>query len=151
MQAAQPPQEVRTAFDNVNRADQLEQQLIKEAKAYEEKVTLQAEGQAARLLATAEGYKESTIAKAEGETQRFTQILTEYEKAPQITRTRLYIETMEQVFGNTNKILIDQEGGNNMMYLPLDQIMRNTPRERISSSGASLSTPASKLKKPLTL
>ena len=134
MQAAQPPQEVRTAFDNVNRADQLEQQLIKEAKAYEEKVTLQAEGQAARLLATAEGYKESTIAKAEGETQRFTQILTEYQKAPKITRTRLYIETMEEVLGNTNKILIDQEGGNNMMYLPLDQIMRNTPRERISSS-----------------
>jgi len=142
MQAAQPPQEVRTAFDNVNRADQLEQQLIKEAKAYEEKVTLQAEGQAARLLATAEGYKESTIAKAEGETQRFTQILTEYQKAPKITRTRLYIETMEEVLGNTNKILIDQEGGNNMMYLPLDQIMRNTPRERISSSGGSLSTPA---------
>ncbi len=145
MQAAQPPQEVRAAFDEVNRADQLEQQLIKEAQAYEERVVLTAQGQAARLLAEAEGYKQSVIAKAEGETQRFTQILDEYEKAPEVTRSRLYIETMEQVFGNTNKVLIDQEGGNNMMYLPLDQIMRNTQRQRV---GPQQSTTADNIEEP---
>jgi len=128
MQAAVPPQEVREAFDNVNKADQLEQQLIKESKAYEEKVVLEAEGRAARLLAEANGYKEAVIAKAAGEGERFTQVLKEYQKAPEVTRKRLYIETMEQVLGNTNKIIIDQEGGNNMMYLPLDQIMKNSNR-----------------------
>ena len=131
MQAAVPPQEVREAFDNVNKADQLEQQLIKESKAYEEKVVLEAEGRAARLLAEANGYKEAVIAKAAGEGERFTQVLKEYQKAPEVTRKRLYIETMEQVLGNTNKIIIDQEGGNNMMYLPLDQIMKNSNRSQV--------------------
>ena len=134
MQAAQPPQEVREAFDNVNKADQLEQQLIKESKAYEEKVVLEAEGQAARLIAEAEGYKKAIIAQAAGESERFTRILTEYQKAPEVTRKRLYIETMEQVLGNTNKVVIDQEGGNNMIYLPLDQIMKNSNRKSTGSN-----------------
>lgn len=141
MQAAVPPQEVREAFDNVNKADQLEQQLIKESKAYEEKVVLEAEGRAARLLAEANGYKEAVIAKAVGEGERFTQVLKEYQKAPEVTRKRLYIETMEQVLGNTNKIIIDQEGGNNMMYLPLDQIMKNSNRAPIADRSAT-SAPA---------
>jgi len=128
MQAAVPPQEVREAFDNVNKADQKEQQLIKESRAYEEKVVLEAEGQAARLLAEANGYKEAVIAKANGEGQRFTQVLGEYQKAPEITRKRLYIETMQEVLGNANKVVIDQKGGNNVMYLPLDQIMKNSVR-----------------------
>jgi len=134
MQAALPPQEVREAFDNVNKADQLEQQLIKESKAYEEKVVLEAQGLAARLLAEANGYKEAVIAKASGESERFTQVLKEYQKAPDVTRKRLYIETMEQVLGNTNKVIIDQEGGNNMMYLPLDQIMKNSNRTQFTES-----------------
>jgi membrane protease subunit HflK len=139
MQAAVPPVEVREAFDNVNKADQLEQQLIKESQAYEEKVVLEAEGTAARLLAEANGYKEAVIANAAGEADRFSQILTEYQKAPEITRKRLYLETMEQVLGNTSKVIIDQEGGNNMMYLPLDQIMKNSQRSSgiQSSSGSS--------------
>lgn len=129
MQAAVPPQEVREAFDNVNKADQKEQQLIKESRAYEEKVVLEAQGQAARLLAEANGYKEAVIAKANGEGQRFTQILKEYQLAPEITRKRMYIETMEEVLGNANKVVIDQQGGNNIMYLPLDQIMKNSQRD----------------------
>lgn len=135
MQAAQPPMEVREAFDNVNRADQVEEQLIKEAKAYEEKVVLEAQGRAARLLAEANGYKDAVIARAEGEAQRFTKILEEYTKAPEITRKRLYIETMEQVLSNSNKVLIDQKEGNNMMYLPLDQIMQQSQsgRSRINT------------------
>lgn len=128
MQAAVPPQEVSEAFANVNKADQLEQQLIKESRAYEEKVVLEAQGEAARLLEEAKGYKQAVIARANGEGERFTRVLAEYKKAPEVTRTRLYIETMEEVLGKSNKILIDQEGGNNMMYLPLDQIMKNTQR-----------------------
>jgi membrane protease subunit HflK len=139
MQAAVPPQEVREAFDNVNKADQLEQQTIKEAQAYEEKVVLEAQGSAARLLAEANGYKEAVIAGATGEGERFVRVLAEYQKAPEVTRKRLYIETMEEVLGNTNKIMIDQEGGNNMMYIPLDQIMKNSDRtQRVrSNSGES--------------
>lgn len=132
MQAAVPPQEVREAFDNVNKADQLEQQLIKESRAYEEKVVLEAQGQAARLIAEAKGYKEAVIARANGEGERFSQVLEEYLKAPEVTRKRLYIETMEEVLGNTNKIMIDQEGGNNMMYLPLDQIMKNSGQRSVN-------------------
>ena len=142
MQAAQPPREVRDAFDNVNRADQLEQQLIKEARAYEERVVLEAQGQAARLLAEANGYKDAVIARAAGEAERFVQILSEYQKAPDVTRKRLYIETMEEVLANSNKVLIDQEGGNNMMYLPLDQIMKSAREDRLRA-GSSIDTPAS--------
>jgi len=138
MQAAVPPKEVQAAFDNVNKADQFEEQQKKQAQAYEETVVNTAEGQAARLLAEANGYKEAVIAKANGESQRFTQILAEYQKAPEITRKRLYLETMEQVLGSSNKVMIDQQGGNNIMYLPLDQIMKNA---RASQSGAA-SSPA---------
>ncbi|MBT8115535.1 MAG: FtsH protease activity modulator HflK, partial [Arenicella sp.] len=141
MQAAVPPVEVREAFDNVNKADQLEQQLIKESRAYEEKIVLEAQGTAARLEAEATGYKMAVIARAAGEGERFSQVLGEYLKAPEVTRKRLYIETMEEVLGNTNKIVIDQEGGNNMMYLPLDQIMKNTQRNQsvtVSSSASKI-------------
>ena len=140
MQAAVPPIEVREAFDNVNKADQVEQQLIQESKAYEEKVVLEAQGLAARILAEANGYKQAVIARSAGEGERFTQVLSEYQKAPEVTRKRLYLETMEQVLGNSNKIIIDQEGGNNMMYLPLDQIMKNSGRSGNSSSVRSDST-----------
>jgi len=132
MQAAEAPKEVRAAFDNVNKADQLEQQLIKESQAYEEKVVLEAQGSAARLIAEANGYKEAVIARANGEGERFKAVVAEYKKAPDITRKRLYIETMEEVLGNSNKIIIDQEGGNNMMYLPLDQIMKNSSRAQVA-------------------
>ena len=141
MQAAVPPKEVQAAFDNVNKADQVEQQLIKNAQAYEETVVNEAEGFAARLLAEANGYKEAVIANANGESQRFTQILTEYQKAPEITRKRLYIETMQKVLGDANKVVIDQKsGGNNIMYLPLDQIIKNSQSSGSSSQSARGST-----------
>ena len=146
MQAALPPVEVREAFDNVNKADQLEQQLIKESQAYEEKVVLEAQGTAARVIAEANGYKQAVIARAVGEGDRFTQILVQYKRAPGITRKRLYIETMEEVLGNTNKIIIDQEGGNNMMYLPLDQIMKNS--QRVQSGAVQSSPPQSVNQQP---
>jgi len=143
MQAAVPPVEVREAFDNVNKADQVEQQLRKEAQAYEEKVVLEAQGAAARMVEEAKGYKEAVIARATGEAERFTRVLVEYQKAPEVTRSRLYIETMQEVLANTNKVVIDQEGGNNMMYLPLDQIMRNTQQNAPATSSSSTLTTTS--------
>jgi membrane protease subunit HflK len=86
-------------------------------------------------LAEANGYKEAVIAGATGEGERFVRVLAEFQKAPEVTRKRLYIETMEEDLCNTNKIMIDQEGGNNMMYLPLDQIIKNTDRtQRVRSN-----------------
>ena len=141
MQAAVPPREVQAAFDNVNKADQIEQQLKNQAQAYSERIVNEAQGNAARILAEANGYKEAIIANASGESQRFTQVLSEYQKAPAITRKRLYIETMQEVLGNSNKVVIDQKnGGNNVMYLPLDQIIKNSQSRSTSSSSTSNSS-----------
>jgi membrane protease subunit HflK len=126
MQDAQPPEPVQDAFADVVRAREDEQKLINLAEAYANDIIPRARGFAARILQEAEAYKASVIAKAIGETSRFDQVLTEYRKAPDITRDRLYLETMEQVFSNTSKMIIDQpDGGNNVMYLPLDQLLKN--------------------------
>ena len=84
-----------------------------------------ARGAAARKMQEAEGYKEQVLAQAQGETSRFSQLLTEYTKAPDVTRKRLYIETMESVLGNTNNVIVDVKNGSNVMYLPLDKLMQN--------------------------
>lgn len=123
MQRAQPPEEVKAAFDDAVRAREDRERLKNEAEAYANDVIPRARGGAARLLQEAEGYKASTIARAEGDAQRFTRIASEYVKAPAVTRERLYIETMEQMLSNTTKILIDQKAGNNMLYLPLDKLV----------------------------
>jgi len=125
MQNAQPPAEVKAAFDDAVKAREDEVRLKNEAEAYANDVIPRARGQAARVVQEAEGYKASTIAGAEGETQRFLQILTEYRKAPDVTRERLYIETMENVLKNSSKVLVDQKGSNNILYLPLDQIIEH--------------------------
>lgn len=125
MQNAQPPAEVQDAFDDAVRAREDEQRLKNEAQAYANDIIPRARGQAARMLEEAQAYKQAKIARAEGEASRFTQVLAEYEKAPDVTRERLYIETMENVLGSSGKLLVDQpEGGNSIFYLPLDQIMR---------------------------
>lgn len=123
MQKAQPPEEVKSAFDDAVKAREDEQRLKNEAEAYANDVIPRARGGAARLIQEAEGYKAATIARADGDARRFTQIATEYVKAPGVTRERLYLETMEQVFSNTTKILVDQKGGNNLIYLPLDKLI----------------------------
>ena len=126
MQNAQPPEQVKDAFDDVVRAREDEVRLKNLAQAYANDIIPKARGFSARILQEAEAYRASVIAKAEGETARFEQVLTEYTKAPDITRDRLYLETMEEVFSRTSKMVIDQQdGGNNVMYLPLDQLLRN--------------------------
>jgi membrane protease subunit HflK len=122
-QKAQPPEEVKSAFDDAVKAREDEQRLKNEAEAYANDVIPRARGAAARLMQEAEGYKASTIARADGDARRFTQIAAEYVKAPAVTRERLYIETMEQVYSNTTKIFVDQKGGNNLIYLPLDKLI----------------------------
>lgn len=118
-----PPTEVQRAFDDVIRAREDEERFKNEAQAYANERIPNARGRAQRMVEEAMAYREEVIAKAEGEAERFSLLLAEYQKAPQVTRERLYIETMQSVLGNTSKILVDVDGGNNMMYLPLDKLI----------------------------
>jgi len=121
---AQPPEEVQSAFEDAIKAREDEQRLKNEAEAYANEVIPKARGAAARLTEESEGYKLKLIAKAKGEAGRFEQLLTDYLKAPEITRERLYLDTMEAIFDKTNTVLLDVKGGNNMIYLPIDKFQR---------------------------
>jgi len=125
MQDAQPPREVKPAFDDAIKAREDQVTLQNKAEAYRNDILPRAQGKAARVRQQAEGYKQAVIAEAEGDAARFTQILQEYRKAPEITRSRLYIESLEEVLSNSSKLMIDQTGGNNILYLPLDQLIKN--------------------------
>lgn len=125
MQKVTPPEEVKAAFDDATKAREDGARIIKEAEAYSNDIIPRARGAAARLVQEAQGYKASVMARAEGDARRFSSIVTEYAKAPGVTRDRMYIETMEQVLSNTTKILIDQKG-TNVLYLPLDRMLQNT-------------------------
>ncbi len=124
MQPAKPPDEVKEAFDDAIKAREDKERLENKAEAYANEIVPQARGEAARVEADAKAYRDRVVAAAEGETSRFTAILTEYQKAPAVTRERLYLETMEQVLGDSNKVLLDVPQGNSLMYLPLDQLMK---------------------------
>lgn len=124
MQPAKPPEQVKEAFDDAIKAREDKERLENKAEAYANEILPQARGEAARIQADAKAYRDKVVAGAEGETSRFLAILSEYEKAPQVTRERLYLETMEQVLGESNKVLLDVEQGNSLMYLPLDQIVK---------------------------
>ena len=125
MQNAQPPAEVKGAFDDAVKAREDEVKFRNEAEAYANDIIPRARGSASRVLQEAQAYQASVVAKAQGEASRFTQVLSEYHKAPGVTRDRLYIDAMEQVLSRSTKIMIDQSaGGNNVMYLPLDQLIR---------------------------
>jgi membrane protease subunit HflK len=125
IQQAQPPEPVQAAFEDANKAAQDRERLINEGRAYANDVIPKARGTAGRLQQEAEGYKQRIIATAEGDASRFKQVLAEYSKAPAVTRERLYLDTMQQVFSNTSKVLIDSRGnGNNLLYLPLDRLVQ---------------------------
>jgi membrane protease subunit HflK len=120
---AKPPEAVKDAFDDVTQAREDEVRLVNEAEAYRNEVVPKARGAAARLREEADAYKKEVIARAEGEANRFSQQLEAYERAPGVTRDRLYLDMMESVLGNSSKVLIDIEGNNNLLYLPLDKLM----------------------------
>jgi membrane protease subunit HflK len=123
MQQAAPPTEVKEAFDDAIRAREDEQRFKNEALAYEKDIIPKAHGQATRQVEDANAYKAKVVADAEGEAARFSALLTEYEKAPGVTRDRLYVETVERVLTHASKVLVDLKGGNNLVYLPLDRLL----------------------------
>jgi modulator of FtsH protease HflK len=120
-----PPEQVQAAFDDVLKAGQERERLKNEAQAYANDVVPRAIGTASRLKEEAEGYKARIVAQAQGDAQRFRSVLTEYQKAPQVTRDRLYLESMQEIYGNVTKVLVETRQGSNLLYLPLDKIMQN--------------------------
>lgn len=140
MQKARPPQEVKAAFDDAIKAREDEQRQKNEAEAYASEVLPSARGGAARQLEDANAYRSQVIAQAEGEASRFSKLLTEFAKAPAVTRERLYLEAIESVLGSTNKVMMDSKAGNNLLYLPLDRMMQGERVKTGSSPTAGFST-----------
>ncbi|MBC8949024.1 MULTISPECIES: FtsH protease activity modulator HflK [Xenorhabdus] len=132
-QAARPPEEVKAAFDDVIAAREQKQQTIREARAYENEVLPKAKGEAQRIIEDAKAYKVSAVLNAKGEVASFAKILPEYKAAPEITRERLYIETMERVLSNTRKIIANEKS-NNMLLLPLDQAVKDQAQVQQNTS-----------------
>ncbi|MCX7201078.1 MAG: FtsH protease activity modulator HflK, partial [Burkholderiales bacterium] len=136
IQQAQPPEQVQAAFEDANKAAQDRERLINEGRAYANDVIPKARGTAGRLQQESEGYKQRVIASAEGDASRFKQVLTEYSKAPQVTRERLYLDTMQQIFANTSKVYVDSRSNGNMLYLPLDKLMQQAASADASRAAA---------------
>ncbi|MBC2731785.1 MULTISPECIES: FtsH protease activity modulator HflK [unclassified Thiobacillus] len=141
LQNIQPPEQVQAAFDDAVKAGQDRERLKNEAEAYSNDVVPRASGLASRLKEEAAGYKQAVIANAEGEASRFSQIVTEYQKAPQVTRQRMYLDTMQTVMNNTSKVVVDQKGGNSLLYLPLDKLQQIANQPSSGASDALLQPP----------
>ncbi len=156
MQNAQPPEQVQHAFNDAIKAREDKERLINEAQAYSNDILPKARGKAARMGQEAKAYRDQLIAQATGETQRFLKLLSQYKKAPTVTRERLYLETIESVLGNSRKVMVDVKKGNNLMYLPLDQLKRRAPaasddlqalediRQNLPSTGNTSTSPRSR-------
>ncbi|MGQ0656609.1 MAG: FtsH protease activity modulator HflK [Chromatiales bacterium] len=138
IKAAKPPEEVKAAFDDAIKAREDEQRLINEAEAYKNEIIPKARGTAARHRAEAEAYMAQVTARAEGDASRFTQLVGQYQRAPEVTRERLYLEALEAVLGNTTKVIVDTRAGNQILYLPLDKLVQRQQEEgRAPAAGGS--------------
>jgi membrane protease subunit HflK len=137
-----PPEQVQAAFDDVLKAGQERERAKNEAQAYANDVIPRAVGSASRLREESEAYRARIVAQAQGDSQRFRSILTEYQKAPQVTRDRMFIDAMQQVYTNVSKVLIESRAGSNLLYLPLDRILQLTGQGG-ASAGADAAVPAS--------
>jgi membrane protease subunit HflK len=126
MQNAQPPEQVQAAFDDAVKAGQDKERAKNEGQAYANNVIPRARGAASRLVEESLGYKQRVIANSEGDASRFKQVLVEYSKSPKVTRDRMYLDTIQQMMTNSSKVLVDQKGGNNLLYLPLDKLIQST-------------------------
>jgi membrane protease subunit HflK len=131
-----PPEQVQASFDDVLKAGQERERAKNEAQAYANDVVPRARGAASRLTEEAEGYRARIVAQAEGDSQRFRSVLTEYQKAPQVTRERMYVDAMQEIYSNVTKVLVDSRSGSNLLYLPLDKIMQMTGQTPSTSSAA---------------
>lgn len=121
-----PPEQVQAAFDDVLKAGQERERAKNEAQAYANDVVPRAVGSASRLKEEADAYKARIVAQAQGDAQRFKSVLSEYQKAPQVTRDRMYVDAMQQIYGNVTKVLVDSRSGSNLLYLPLDKILQQS-------------------------
>ena len=139
-----PPEQVQAAFDDVLKAGQERERTKNQAEAYANDVVPRAKGAASRLMEEAAAYKERIVAQSQGDSQRFSSIYTEYQKAPVVTRDRLYLETMQQVYSNVTKVVVDSKQGSNLLYLPLDKIMQQTQSGSADAAAAApVAAPAS--------
>jgi modulator of FtsH protease HflK len=129
-----PPEQVQAAFDDVLKASQERERAKNEAEAYANDVVPRARGTAARLAEEAEAYRARIVAQAEGDAQRFRSVLAEYQKAPQVTRERMYIDAMQEIYSNVTKVLVDSKSGSNLLYLPLDKIMQMSNQPTAAAS-----------------
>lgn len=132
VQSVQAPEQVQAAFDDAFKANANREQLKNEAQAYANEVIPRAQGKAAELREQAEGYKARVVATAEGDAQRFKSVLAEYQKAPQVTRDRLYIDAMQQVYSSVSKVMVDSKAGSNLLYLPLDKLLQQSGSVTVS-------------------
>jgi membrane protease subunit HflK len=142
MQSTQPPEQVQAAFDDAVKAGQDKERHKNEGQAYANDVIPRAKGTASRLQQESEGYRARMIATAEGDASRFKQILTEYNKAPEVTRQRLYLETVQQVYANTSKVMVDAKGSGNLLYLPLDKLMQAAATQAAVATAEPTQAPA---------
>ena len=133
IEEARPPNEVKSAYDDVIKAREDLERLVNEAQSYSNGIIPEARGAAQRMREEAGAYKSQVVSKAEGEAQRFTNLYIEYAKAPEVTRDRLYIDAVENVMMNSTKILVDTESGNNMLYLPLDKLIQEGTQSKLRS------------------
>jgi membrane protease subunit HflK len=143
MQGVQPPEQVQAAFDDAVKAGQDRERQKNEGQAYANDVIPKARGAASRLLQEAEAYSARVTANAEGDASRFKQVLTEYQKAPAVTRDRMYLDTMQQIFANTTKVMVDAKSGSNLLYLPLDKLISQSVANAAPGAGsAGVSAPS---------
>ena len=142
MQSTQPPEQVQAAFDDAVKAGQDRERQKNEGQAYANDVIPRARGAASRLQQEADGYKQRMIATAEGDASRFKQILVEYSKAPEVMRSRMYIETMQQIYTNTSKVMVDAKAGGNLLYLPLDKLMQAVGAQTAAVASGADAAPA---------
>ena len=150
LQNAQPPEQVQNSFDDAVRAKQDRERSKNEGEAYRNDILPKVAGQAARLLEEANGHKQSVIATAQGDASRFTQLFTEYEKAPAVTRERLYQDMWQQVMKSTSKVLVDQKAGNNLLYLPLDKMLQSSQQaSAVGDASPALRTPSVETTAPI--
>ena len=141
IQNVQPPEPVQAAFDDALKAGQDRDRLKNEGQAYANDVVPRAKGTAARLKEEADGYKANVVARAEGDAQRFKAVLAEYQKAPQVTRDRMYTDAMQQIYSSVTKVMVDSRQGNNLLYLPLDKIMQMSATPASDPASAVLPAP----------
>jgi membrane protease subunit HflK len=136
------PQAVQSAVDDAQKARNDSERYVLEADAYARDIIPKARGDAARVLEDARAYRDRVIADAEGEAGRFEALLTEYQKAPEVTRERLYIDAIEEVYGRSNKVFLDAEGSGNLLYLPIDQLMQQGSRSVTSEGNRASDSPS---------